>query len=192
MNFNFPVILASNSPRRQQLLADMGIKFEVKVVPVDESYPQNMNVLEVPMYLAKKKAQVVASDEPEALVIGADTVVILDHAILGKPQSTRQATEFLRRLSGQQHQVVTGVCLQYRDNISLFQDTTQVTFITLSPSDIDYYIETCQPLDKAGAYGIQEWIGMVGVSSIEGSYFNVVGLPVHRVYQELNDLKSKI
>jgi septum formation protein len=188
MNFNFPIFLASKSPRRQLLLAGLGVPFEVKVVPVDESFPNEMDPAEVPVYLSRKKAMAVAAIEKEALIIGADTVVILDDAILGKPQNAEQAADYLQQLSGNIHEVVTGVCIIHREKVKLFKDITRVQFDTLSNSEIEHYIATCSPFDKAGAYGIQEWIGMVGVSGIEGSYFNVVGLPVHRVYQELKEL----
>ncbi len=188
MNFNLPIILASKSPRRQQLLASLGIPFEVKSVPVEEIYPESMPPLEVPQYLAQKKVAALAAGEKEALIIGADTVVLLNDQLLGKPRTLSQAAEFLRQLSGQKHQVVTGVCIQYQENISLFHDITEVQFADLSDDEIDYYVNKCQPLDKAGAYGIQEWIGLVAVTAIHGSYCNVVGLPVHRVYAEIKNL----
>ena len=192
MNFSFPIILASNSPRRQQLLAELGVHFEVKVVPVEESYPEDMDPEEVPVYLARKKAAAVAVVEKKALIIGADTVVILNNTILGKPENPERAAEFLRLLSGNTHQVVTGVCIIHQEKIRLFKDITRVRFDTLSDSEIVHYVNTCKPLDKAGAYGIQEWIGMAGVSGIEGSYFNVVGLPVQKLYRELKDLSYLI
>jgi len=193
MNFSFPIILASKSPRRQQLLADLGVQFEVKVVPVEESYPKDLPPEEVPLYLAQKKAGAVAKTlNSEALIIGADTVVILNNAILGKPQNPDQAAEFLHRLSGNTHEVVTGVCIIYQKKTRLFKDITRVRFDNLSASEIDHYVAACRPLDKAGAYGIQEWIGMVGISGIEGSYFNVVGLPVQKLYKELKDLRYLI
>lgn len=190
MNFNIPIILASNSPRRQELLASLGVNFEVKSASIDEGFPTGLPPQEVPEFLAKKKAQKVASSEKKALVIAADTVVIFENIILGKPKDQHQAKEFLLKLSGQKHQVVTGVCLIYQDKLSLFKDITEVTFGTLSEWEIDHYIDEYQPLDKAGAYGIQEWIGMIGVTRIEGSYFNVVGLPVQKLYRELKEFRS--
>jgi len=185
MNFKIPIILASNSPRRQQLLASLGLKFEVKSPSVNEEFPASLSPQEVPVFLAKQKAQAIASTERKALVIAADTVVILDNTILGKPKDQLEAREFLKQLSGQKHQVVTGVCLKYQDRLSLFKDITEVTFGDLTEWEIDHYLEKYSPLDKAGAYGIQEWIGMVGVTRIEGSYYNVVGLPVQKLYREL-------
>ncbi|GJM29252.1 MAG: Maf-like protein [Cyclobacteriaceae bacterium] len=167
------------------MLSSLGIRFEVRTAAVDETYPSDFDPFEVPMFLARKKVEAVSDSNSKSLVIGADTVVILNHQILGKPKNHDQAAEFLSRLSGRDHQVVTGVCIKYHDTLSLFKEITQVTFGELSRSDIDHYITSCQPFDKAGAYGIQEWIGMIGVSKIEGSYYNVVGLPVHRLYQEL-------
>jgi septum formation protein len=188
MNFSCPIFLASNSPRRQDLLSALGIGYEVRTAVVDESYPSGTDPFEVPKFLARKKVEALGNIDRKSLIIGADTVVILNHQILDKPNDPEQAREFLKRLSGNQHQVVTGVCIKYVDKISLFKEVTRVTFGELAQEDIDYYVTTCKPLDKAGAYGIQEWIGMVGVSKIEGCYFNVVGLPVHRVYQELKKI----
>lgn len=185
MNLNMPIILASNSPRRQELLAGLGFEFEVKVASTREVFPEHLASQDVPEFLARKKALAIASKEQNSLIIAADTVVILDHTILGKPKDLLEAKEFLRKLSGRNHQVVTGVCLKYQDQISVFKDITQVSFATLTDNQIDYYLKKYAPLDKAGAYGIQEWIGMVGVTKIEGSYFNVVGLPVHKLYQAL-------
>lgn len=190
MNFKFPVILASNSPRRQELLAGLGIEFEVKVASINEVFPESLASQEVPEFLAKQKALAVAFTEQNSLIIAADTVVILDQTILGKPKDLLEAKEFLWRLSGRNHQVITGVCIKYQDKITLFKDITKVSFATLTDKQIDYYLEKYHPLDKAGAYGIQEWIGMVGVTKIEGSYFNVVGLPVQKLYQELKEFRK--
>ncbi len=187
MNFKIPIILASNSPRRQELLASLGVKFEVKSASISEQYAASLSPQEVPEFLAKQKAQAVACTERKALIIAADTVVILDNTILGKPKNQWEAGNFLRQLSGRKHQVVTGVCIKYQDRLSLFKDITEVTFGDLTAWEIDHYLEEYQPLDKAGAYGIQEWIGMIGVTRIEGSYFNVVGLPVQRLYKELRE-----
>ena len=190
MNFKIPIILASNSPRRQQLLADLGLKFEVRSASVSEEYPASLRPQEVPEFLAKQKAEAMASIDKNALVIAADTVVILGSTILGKPKNPLEARGFLKKLSGRKHQVVTGVCIKCQDRLSLFNDITEVTFGDLTAWEIDHYLEEYQPLDKAGAYGIQEWIGMVGVTRIEGSYFNVVGLPVQKLYQELKEFRK--
>lgn len=190
MNFKIPIILASNSPRRRELLASLGVKFEVKSTSVSEEYPNSLSPQEVPEFLAKQKAQAVACTERKALIIAADTVVILGNTILGKPKNQLEARSFLKQLSGRKHQVVTGVCIKYQDRLSLFKDITEVTFGDLTAWEINHYLEEYQPLDKAGAYGIQEWIGMVGVTRIEGSYFNVMGLPVQRLYKELKEFRA--
>ena len=184
---DYKIILASNSPRRRELLAGLGIEFEVRVLPgIDESYPASMPAAETAEYIAGKKAaayrQVMADDE---LVITADTVVIVGDEVLGKPADTQMAAQMLRKLSGRTHQVITGVCLMTKDKKRSFAVTTDVTFKALTDEEIDYYVETYQPLDKAGAYGIQEWIGYIGVTGLNGSYFNVMGLPVQRIYNEL-------
>ena len=170
MTFDHKIYLASQSPRRQELLAAIGWEFEVYVSEVDESYPPELAALDVPEYLARKKAAGV-NVEPDSVVISADTVVILDGKILGKPADPEEAKEFLNRLSNNKHQVVTGVCLKFRDKLTSFKEVTTVTFKKLPQAEIDFYVETYQPLDKAGAYGIQEWIGMIGVTGIEGLLF---------------------
>lgn len=171
-------------------MSALGIRFKVRTAAVDETYPSDMDPFKVPEFLARKKVEALRDIDMDSLIIGADTMVIQNNQILGKPDNTVQAKEFLMRLSAGQHQVVTGVCIKYLDKISLFKEVTQVAFQELSPEDIDYYVNTFEPFDKAGAYGIQEWIGMIGVSRIEGSYFNVVGLPAHRIYRELKELSS--
>ncbi len=181
------IILASNSPRRRELLAGLDLDFEVKVLPdIDESYPDNLPVAEVAGYIARKKtipycALIGESD----LVITADTVVIVGDEVLGKPKDVEDARRMLQLISGKTHQVITGVCLLTTDKEHSFSVTTDVTFKQLSADEIAYYIEHYKPFDKAGAYGIQEWIGYVGVTSINGSYFNVMGLPVQRLWEEL-------
>lgn len=179
------IILSSNSPRRKELLAGLGVDFEVRVVKgVSESYPSDTPTAEVPVYIAAEKAAAydIGADE---LVITADTVVIVDDEILGKPNGRADAHRMLRLLSGRTHQVVTGVCLTTRKGQRRFSVTTDVTFRQLSDEEIYWYIDNYKPFDKAGAYGIQEWIGYVGVSGIHGSYYNVMGLPVQRIYEEL-------
>ena len=181
------IILASNSPRRRELLAGLDIDFEVKVIKgIDESYPETLAPEKVAQYIAAKKADAyVPAIHEDDLVITADTVVIVDNDILGKPHDESEAKAMLRRISGRSHQVVTGVCLVTKDKRREFSVSTDVTFRSLSESEIDYYVSHYRPFDKAGAYGIQEWIGYVGVTGLNGSYFNVMGLPVQRIYSEL-------
>lgn len=178
------IILSSNSPRRKELLAGLGVDFEVRVLKgVDERYPDDIPLNEVPLYIAIEKASAytVAKDE---LVVTADTVVIVDNEILGKPKDRAEAYGMLRKISGKTHRVVTGVCLTTIDDQRSFTVTTDVEFKELSDNEIYYYIDKYRPFDKAGAYGIQEWIGYVGVLSLKGSYYNVMGLPVQRIYEE--------
>ena len=179
------IILSSNSPRRKELLAGLDIPFEVKVLSgIDESYPEGLSVEEIPQYIAMEKAAAydIAEDE---IVITADTVVVLGDAILGKPVDESDAKNMLRALSGNTHRVVTGVCITSAEKQRKFSVVSEVTFKVLSDMEIDYYVNRYRPFDKAGAYGIQEWIGYVGVTSLKGSYFNVMGLPVQRIYEEL-------
>ena len=187
MELKYKLILASNSPRRKELLAGLGVPFEVRVLQdIDEHYPENLPVNEVARYIAKEKADVyqriVAADE---LIITADTVVIVGDEILGKPMDEADAVRMLRLLSGRTHQVTTGVCLLTAEKERCFDVTTDVTFKTLTDEEIHYYVNRYRPFDKAGAYGIQEWIGYIGVTGLNGSYYNVMGLPVQRIYQEL-------
>ncbi|MDD5895891.1 MAG: Maf-like protein [Prevotellaceae bacterium] len=183
----YNIVLASNSPRRRELLAGLGIDFIVKVIAdIDESYPDSINASEVAQYIAEKKAKAYqAMLHDDSLVITADTVVIVDNHILGKPKDESEATAMLSAISGRSHHVVTGVCIMTKESRRCFSVTTEVTFATLSPEEIDYYVCKYRPFDKAGAYGIQEWIGYIGVTSLSGSYFNVMGLPVQRIYSEL-------
>ncbi len=183
----YHIILASNSPRRKELLGGLGIPFEVKVLPdIEENYPENLPVTEIAEFIAREKAAayVQVMDEHD-LVITADTVVIAQGEVMGKPIDADDARRMLQKLSGCKHQVVTGVCLTTRQVQRHFSVITDVTFKQLSDEEINYYIERYQPFDKAGAYGIQEWIGYIGVTGLEGSYFNVMGLPVQRIYTEL-------
>lgn len=186
----YKVILASNSPRRKELLGGLGIGYEVKTMPdIDESYPDGLCMEEVPVYIARSKADAYRPlMQPDELIITADTIVWLDGVVMGKPKDEEEARDMLRRLSGQTHQVVTGVCLTTIDRQQSFATVTDVTFDRLTEEEITHYVSRYQPMDKAGAYGIQEWIGYVGVRSIKGSYFNVVGLPIQRLYQELKRL----
>ncbi len=184
---DYRIILASNSPRRRELLAGLGLDFEVRVLPdIDESYPASLPVTETAEYIAEKKAaaykQTMAADE---LIITADTVVIVDGEVLGKPADAAEARSMLQKLSGKTHQVITGVCLTTRRQTVHFSVETDVTFKQLSDDEMSYYITKYKPFDKAGAYGIQEWIGYIGCTGLRGSYYNVMGLPVQRIYTEL-------
>ena len=181
------VVLASQSPRRRELLAGLGIPFEVRVIEdIDEHFPEQLPASETALYIAKRKAEAyrgqMADDE---LIITADTVVIVGDEILGKPADEADALRMLRLLSGRTHQVTTGVCLMTTKMQRSFDVTTDVTFKTLSDEEIMYYVNRYKPFDKAGAYGIQEWIGYIGVTGLHGSYYNVMGLPVQRIYTEL-------
>ncbi len=192
----YKIILASGSPRRRELLASLGLDFEVRVIEgIDESYPKKLPIEQVPLYLAHSKASAYTVG-PDEVIITADTVVVLDRLdlgsrVLGKPQDAAEAHRMLRALSGKTHRVITGVCLTTANNQRLITTTTEVTFRHLSNDEIDYYIEHYKPFDKAGAYGIQEWIGYIGVTGIRGSYFNVMGLPVQRIWDELQDMAKK-
>jgi septum formation protein len=183
----YHIILASNSPRRKELLEGLDLDFEVRVLPgIDETYPLTLPAAEIPLYIAKEKADAYRSQLTDKdLLITADTVVILGENVLGKPVDNQDAFRMLRLLSGKTHQVVTGVCIITNQRQSEFSVSTDVSFDELSDSEIEYYIKTYSPMDKAGAYGIQEWIGHVAVSSLNGSYFNVMGFPVQRIYKEL-------
>jgi len=183
----YHLILASNSPRRRELLAGLDFDFEVRVLQdIDESYPLDLPTLEIAEFISKKKAQAylqtMADDE---LVITADTVVILGDEVMGKPHDEADAKRMLSELSGRTHQVATGVTLSTKGRQTSFSVVTNVTFKLLTSDEIDYYVHTYHPMDKAGAYGIQEWIGYIGVTALEGSYFNVMGLPVQRIYEAL-------
>lgn len=185
----YKIILASNSPRRKELLAGLDVQFEVRIIPgIDESYPETLPTMEIAEYIAQKKAkayrETMADDE---LIITADTIVVLDDKVLGKPKDAEEARCMLHALSGKTHQVVTGVVLTTKELQKHFSVMSNVTFKALSDNEIDYYVNTYKPMDKAGAYGIQEWIGYVGVTRLEGSYFNVMGLPVQRIYEAMKE-----
>ena len=182
-------ILGSQSPRRKELLATLGHPFEIRTIEGhSEAYPDTLPLEEVPLYLSQLKAeQLLPTLQADELLITADTVVLLDGQILGKPHDLDDARRMLHRLSGRQHKVVSGVSLSTIDWQISFSSHTLVTFAQLTDSEIDHYVAHYQPLDKAGAYGIQEWIGYIGVSHIEGSFYNVMGLPVHRLYRVLQD-----
>ncbi len=184
------LILASNSPRRRQLLSDLGLRYTVRLQDVDESFPAHLRRAEVAEYLAAHKAAAYrAGLAPDEVVLTADTIVCLDEDVLNKPADEAEAVQMLQRLQGRAHDVFTGVCLLCGDGRQVvFSDRTTVYFRDLSTSEITHYVQQYQPLDKAGAYGAQDWIGMVAVTRLEGSYFNVMGLPVHRVWEELRGL----
>lgn len=182
------IILSSKSPRRQQLLADMGIEFDVKTIEVEEVYPDDLPSKDVASYLAELKAEPFRNQlDDSTIVITSDTVVVLKDMVLGKPKDRAQAIEMLNRLSGNTHEVITGVCLLSKGKKRCFSSSTKVYFKHLTASEIEYYVDNYNPFDKAGSYGIQEWIGYIGIEKIEGSYFNVMGLPVHELYKELNE-----
>ena len=189
-DFPYRIILASQSPRRQQLLQELGLDFRVLIRPIDESIPPTIGAMEAAAYLADLKAGefagTLAGDE---LVITADTVVVCNDQALGKPADAAEARQMLDLLSGRTHAVITGVCMLTAQRKCVAEDVTQVTFKKLSTEEIDHYIEHYRPYDKAGAYGIQEWIGMIGIARIEGSYFNVMGLPVHLLYEMLHSFR---
>lgn len=192
-NIGYNIILASNSPRRKELLAGLGVEFDVRLIDgIDETYPDNIKSHDVAEYIAKKKAdaykQSIASNE---LIITADTIVILGDEIFGKPLNADDAYAMLQKLSGKTHQVITGVCLLTKNEQRVFRVITDVTFKELEMEEIKYYVDNYKPFDKAGAYGIQEWIGYIGVTSLNGSYFNVVGFPVQRIYTELQKFASR-
>jgi septum formation protein len=180
-----PVILASKSPRRQELLRLMDIDFRVVLKDVDESYPEGLAPQEVALHIARKKAEAFDETVGDDVVLTADTIVCIDDLILGKPESRAHAIEMLQRLSGRVHQVITGVCLFHKGQYNNFYDLTEVFFRKLSDTEISNYVDKYQPLDKAGSYGIQELIGLIGIERIEGSYTNVVGLPTEKVYAQL-------
>ena len=182
----FRIILASRSPRRQQLLQELGLKFEIVVKDYDETYPTGLTGGEIACYIASEKAKLFEDELSEnEIVIAADTIVWCNNQVLGKPVGREDAARILKEISGNTHEVITGVSFRSRSKEHTFSESTKVTFEIISEEDIYYYIDYYKPYDKAGAYGIQEWIGIVACSHIEGSYFNVVGLPVQKLYKEL-------
>ncbi len=185
---NFDIILASQSPRRQQLLKDMGINFRIILKDVEENYPETLSISKVPIYLAKLKADAFTNEDLNinSIVITADTIVSINNIVLGKPKDAENAYEMLKSISGKKHEVITGVCLKSKTKTTSFASYSDVYFRELSDEEIYYYIKNYKPFDKAGAYGIQEWIGYIGIEKIEGSYYNVMGLPTQKLYLELN------
>jgi len=188
---NKTVILASKSPRRKELLSALGIPFKVETKEVDESFPATMRGAAAALYIANKKAEAFHLKRDDEILIAADTIVCLEDRVLGKPKDYDEAFAMLRSLSGKRHEVITAVTLKTLHKVRSFHDVTAVYFNELSDENIAYYIKTCEPYDKAGAYGIQEWIGAVAVDHIEGSYTNVMGLPTAKLYKELLRLPAK-
>lgn len=186
------IILASGSPRRHQFLKEMDIPFTIDLRPVKEVYPSNLKASEITNYLSELKAEVFQKELKEKdILITSDTIVWHNEKALGKPETTAEAIEMLESLSGTTHKVITSVSFTTSNTQKTVHSTTAVTFKKLSREEIEYYIENYQPFDKAGAYGIQEWIGLIGITRVEGSYFNVVGLPTHMVYKSLLEIASR-
>lgn len=186
---NYKVILASGSPRRHELLKDLNVDFTIKLKEVDEVYPNNLKSYEITDFLAELKSKVFEkSIEKDELIITSDTIVWIDDIALGKPKNYEDAFDMLSRLSNNVHEVITSVCILNKNFKKVINDSVKVYFKKLTKEEIDYYITTYKPYDKAGAYGIQEWIGKIGITKIEGSYFTVMGFPVHKLYKELMKL----
>jgi len=188
---NYDIILASNSPRRQQFLNDIGLDFSIKTHPVEEIFPEELKAAAISDYLVKLKAAPFKSLNDNTIVITADTIVWHNDQCLGKPKDRAKAVQMLQQLSGNTHQVVTSVAFTQSHQQTLINETSSVRFKVLTQEEIDYYIDNYQPYDKAGAYGIQEWIGTIGIEKIEGSYANIVGLPVAQVLATLEKICSK-
>lgn len=188
MNLPFQLILASSSPRRSSLLQAMELPFEVRTRAVAETYPPHLSPVEVAMHLAHKKASAVAFRNDAELIIGADTIVVSPKGdILGKPASEKDAMAILALLSGDSHEVITGVAMRTKKREISFAERTKVVFADMSREEMEYYVKKCRPMDKAGAYGIQEWLGHVAIQRVEGCFYNVVGFPCARVYKELKN-----
>ncbi len=188
-----PIILASQSPRRKMLLEWAEIPFEVIVQPTDESFPATMPIEEIPVHIARNKAKVISeklSVDDQRWILAADTIVVLNNEVIGKPVDQQDAINILKKLSGQTHRVITGVVLLRGEEEHAFADITEVVFHSLTEEQISFYVDKYKPYDKAGAYAIQEWIGVVGIHSIKGDFYNVMGLPVSRVVQQLATLTS--
>lgn len=183
----YPLILASKSPRRQELLAAMNLEFQVLLKDVDESYPKNLDPAQIAVYISEKKAVAFAEERVKNLVITADTIVSYKDEILGKPSGPQEAKETLSKLSGSKHEVFTGVTLAHGDKLLSFFDVTEVYFKAITAAQIDYYIKHYNPYDKAGSYGVQDWIGMIAVEKIVGSYTNIMGLPTEKLYTAISN-----
>lgn len=186
----YTVILASGSPRRQQFLKDLDILFEIKLFDVEEIYPEELEASEITDFLSELKAQPFDTILKEnELVITSDTIVWLNGKALGKPNTKQEAFDMLKSLSGQSHEVISSICIKTTEFTKTISDTTKVYFSNLESNEIEYYVEKFNPLDKAGSYGIQEWIGYIGVEKIEGSFYNVMGLPIHKLYSFLKTIQ---
>ncbi len=185
----YNIILASNSPRRKFLLSQIGINFTIPdMTGIDEHYPEGLDKFGIPVYLAEFKSKSYAKDLGEKdILLTADTIVWLENSVINKPENTEDAIDILNKLSGKTHEVISGVCLRSKEKMNSFWSHTEVSFAPLEKEEIMFYIDNFRPFDKAGAYGIQEWIGYIGIQSIKGSYFNVMGLPVQKLYEELKD-----
>ncbi|MFN0049554.1 MAG: Maf family nucleotide pyrophosphatase [Cytophagales bacterium] len=183
------LLLASGSPRRKEILQLAGFAFEVQTKDIDEVYPPEMALEQVPAYLAKVKASAFEAEARHKIVLTSDTVVIVENKIFGKPDNADHAFEMLKTISGTMHEVVSGVCIRFQNKEVIFSDISRVYFKSFTDNEINYYIENYKPFDKAGAYGVQEWIGMIGIEKIEGSFYNVMGLPIHLVYKELMNFR---
>ena len=192
MIFTVPVILASNSPRRKQLLKESGIEFEVKSKNVKEDYPAHLKREAIPLFLSQIKAEAFSGELTNELLIAADTIVYMNGKIIEKPENRQHAVEILQQLSGNMHEVITGVSILFQKKLYSFYEVTEVHFAEISQPSIDYYVDQFKPFDKAGAYGIQEWIGITHVRKINGCFYNVMGLPVQRLMQELYFLPTTV
>jgi septum formation protein len=187
---NYKIILASGSPRRQQFFKDLDLDFEIRLKEVDEVYPDHLQGKEITDYLAKLKSEAFTDDmQPNEIIVTSDTIVWLENKALGKPKDKDEAVQMLQSMAGKTHEVITSVCFKLMDKTDILNTVTKVTFNPISSEEIKYYIEHYQPFDKAGAYGIQEWIGLMAIHKIEGSYTNVVGLPTDLVFNYLSNLK---
>jgi len=183
------ILLGSNSPRRKELLKDLGFDFSVVKIDCEENYPENLPVSEIAGYLSELKSSGYETLEADEILLTADTIVVLNETVLGKPDNESQAREMLEKLSGKVHQVFTGITVRTLEKTITQTDVAQVEFEKISPEEIDFYIEKYQPFDKAGSYGIQEWLGMAKIRRISGSFFTIMGLPTHLVYKLLKDFK---
>lgn len=185
---NLTITLGSQSPRREELLRGLDIDFKIRVADIVEDFPNDLPIPEIAEYIAKKKLNALKkSGDADELIICCDTIVVLNNEILGKPQDRNEAEEMLHKLSGKCHSVISGVAMSDSNKEITFSDETKVTFKPLTQNEIDYYLDNYEPYDKAGSYGVQEWIGMMGITKMEGSYFTVMGLPIHLVYKELKN-----
>ncbi len=183
---DYDVVLVSQSPRRRELLRGLEVEFTSTSVDTDESYPATLKGADIPIYIATQKADAyLPKMDSNTLAITADTVVLIDNQILGKPKDRAAAIAMLQHLSGNTHQVITGVCIQTKQKRVVFSATSEVTFANLTAEEIEHYVDCYKPFDKAGSYGVQEWIGYIGIEKIVGSYFNVMGLPIQKLYKKL-------